>query len=41
MANQQTKLGDLDNARYPNVKPTNVEGYLASHPKESLSQWQW
>ena len=38
MLNQSTKLRNIDNSRFPNVKPTNVRAFLQKHGKEALKK---
>jgi len=38
MQNGSTLLGELDNERYPAVKPVTVEEFLKLHTKESLGK---
>lgn len=37
MANGSTRLGKLDNERYPALKPLSVEAFLKRHTKETVA----
>lgn len=36
MANGRTSLGELDNERWPSVKPINVEEFLKKYAKDTV-----